>query len=517
MLSELIIPQLTDKFWTPRVNYTIVVHNDTSTSFRGAVDAYPTLDPNGYLTEMYNDVWIVNGSLKPTSMIDPYVWIHEFTHVLQFGVHGSMPVWMLEAQANLMPNLVSGPDGGSVDYNRSVDAWYDKRQRLEYSIHLFPDFSASRPEDGIWAYLNDEKYGGGYDLDEGWARLYVYDNRILKNLNDRLFDLPYDVVAKESDVRSMLIDLIGNHATLGNVDMKTWLDAYGFCDVRTVARNRPYFSWNLAYQNEYDTGVVWVSPFFTLLDDNQIVASDIQYDLKLFDAFSGALLRNVSRTVFGNGSSFEECAIPLVPSSFGNFSVVVARVVARTSDGKTFESANVIFDSSGKITVGRLPNGRWDFGEVYDKPIEINVVVKDSQSLLHIQGTLTIQGQNVSQESPLNGQLLTLGADFVDSNMVLNVSISGNTTNCTATNLIVLSKADNIILTSQSIDNTAHVPGDLNWDGKVSLTDLVIFAQAYGSKPGETNWNANADIDSDGTVGWSDLVQLTQHYGQHYP
>jgi hypothetical protein len=58
------------------------------------------------------------------------------------------------------------------------------------------------------------------------------------------------------------------------------------------------------------------------------------------------------------------------------------------------------------------------------------------------------------------------------------------------------------------------IPGDLNGDFKVDLKDLVILAQAYGSKLGNSNWNPNADIDSKGVVGLPDLVVLAQHYAQ---
>jgi uncharacterized protein YvpB len=63
----------------------------------------------------------------------------------------------------------------------------------------------------------------------------------------------------------------------------------------------------------------------------------------------------------------------------------------------------------------------------------------------------------------------------------------------------------------------ATIPGDVNHDGKVNLPDLVILAIAYGSKPGDPNWNPNADIDGNGVVGLSDVVILAQHYRQHYP
>jgi outer membrane protein assembly factor BamB len=61
------------------------------------------------------------------------------------------------------------------------------------------------------------------------------------------------------------------------------------------------------------------------------------------------------------------------------------------------------------------------------------------------------------------------------------------------------------------------IPGDLNGDSTVGLKDLVILAQAYGSRPGNPNWNANADIDSNGVVGLTDLVLMATHYGQHNP
>jgi len=64
---------------------------------------------------------------------------------------------------------------------------------------------------------------------------------------------------------------------------------------------------------------------------------------------------------------------------------------------------------------------------------------------------------------------------------------------------------------------TVTIPGDLNGDFKVSLADLVILAQAYGSRPGDTRWNPNADIDGNSVVGLSDLVILANHYGQHFP
>jgi branched-chain amino acid transport system substrate-binding protein len=58
---------------------------------------------------------------------------------------------------------------------------------------------------------------------------------------------------------------------------------------------------------------------------------------------------------------------------------------------------------------------------------------------------------------------------------------------------------------------------DINFDGKVSLADLVALAHAYGSKFGNVNWNISADLDINGAVSLSDLVALATHYGLSAP
>jgi hypothetical protein len=74
--------------------------------------------------------------------------------------------------------------------------------------------------------------------------------------------------------------------------------------------------------------------------------------------------------------------------------------------------------------------------------------------------------------------------------------------------------ADNTIVGSEI---KVTIQGDINGDFKVSLTDLVMLANAYGTKLGDTKWNPNADINGNGVVDLPDLVLMANHYGQHYP
>jgi hypothetical protein len=64
---------------------------------------------------------------------------------------------------------------------------------------------------------------------------------------------------------------------------------------------------------------------------------------------------------------------------------------------------------------------------------------------------------------------------------------------------------------------TVSIPGDIDGDFKVGPPDLVLLANAYGSKPGDAKWNPNADINNDGKVDLLDLAILAYYWQQHYP
>jgi peptide/nickel transport system substrate-binding protein len=56
-------------------------------------------------------------------------------------------------------------------------------------------------------------------------------------------------------------------------------------------------------------------------------------------------------------------------------------------------------------------------------------------------------------------------------------------------------------------------PVEVNGDGKVDIKDILLAAKAFGSKPGDTNWDARADVSGDEKVGIKDILLIAKAYG----
>ena len=56
-------------------------------------------------------------------------------------------------------------------------------------------------------------------------------------------------------------------------------------------------------------------------------------------------------------------------------------------------------------------------------------------------------------------------------------------------------------------------PGDINNDGIVDIFDALILSAAFGSSPGDPNWNLDADIKPDGIIDIFDAITLSGVFG----
>jgi hypothetical protein len=54
------------------------------------------------------------------------------------------------------------------------------------------------------------------------------------------------------------------------------------------------------------------------------------------------------------------------------------------------------------------------------------------------------------------------------------------------------------------------IAGDLNGDGKCDIEDVIIAANAFGSRPGESNWNPIADVYLDLKIDIRDIALVAR-------
>jgi hypothetical protein len=73
--------------------------------------------------------------------------------------------------------------------------------------------------------------------------------------------------------------------------------------------------------------------------------------------------------------------------------------------------------------------------------------------------------------------------------------------------------ARSLAITLRSADRTWDIDGD----GMVDVSDMVILARAYGSTAGSSRYDIAADLDGDGKVDEADLTILRRHFGEVYP
>lgn len=69
----------------------------------------------------------------------------------------------------------------------------------------------------------------------------------------------------------------------------------------------------------------------------------------------------------------------------------------------------------------------------------------------------------------------------------------------------------------EKVINITLLMGDINGDGKVDSEDLIIFAQAFGTSLGDSNYNEKCDLNGDGKIDAEDLLLLAQNFGTQAP
>jgi hypothetical protein len=152
-----------------------------------------------------------------------------------------------------------------------------------------------------------------------------------------------------------------------------------------------------------------------------------------------------------------------------------------------------------------------------------------------VNGSVTLLPFTITLISPENriyaGTSIQLTVTVEPGGTVLDwlaYSLDGGTTVTTTVNTTInnLSVGDHTLVvytrdnndnmaTSNTVYFTVH-PGDINGDAVVDILDLQLSAWAFGSQPGDANWNEAADLNGDKMITLLDYQIVVGNLGKTY-
>jgi len=86
--------------------------------------------------------------------------------------------------------------------------------------------------------------------------------------------------------------------------------------------------------------------------------------------------------------------------------------------------------------------------------------------------------------------------------------------NYTATLTITDSEGLKDNITQVVMVRLSALVGDINGDGVVDIFDAIILSTAFGSTPGQPNWDPRADLDASEEIDIYDAIILSTHFGE---
>jgi hypothetical protein len=436
MLSNFVLPQLSEKFWIPTVSSTIYVYNITSQTQGGGASAWPVSFNSQGRPSLINGSVSISNNYLVANQISNYasIWLHEFVHIFQNSIHYDSPIWALEPQAKFFER--------SLTYNQN-------KMQCEKGIQPDIQLSSLCPMDGVSFYLETlTNHALAYSGTEGWGRLYTWDNQIFKKINEQLANMSYfefqrinstATMNAEQAYRDIIIKTL-NTTKIGNVEISQWLNSYGFCDLEKITVNTPYFRWALSYQNDRNTGIFVLHPIFARNQTNAINVFSLNFTVKLYDALSGNSLLNKTGTVLIN----QIYTYDFSPIQLGSPQAIIAKITATTPE--TIENQKTVFDTSGKYIV--TTSSHLIFPTLSNSTM-VKVAFSNNVTFQTVSESLSIKSINYTKIIPANTPILSISQLFLESDMPINLTLVE--TNLTFSNFILLRSIDDIIIPNLNI------------------------------------------------------------------
>jgi len=82
-----------------------------------------------------------------------------------------------------------------------------------------------------------------------------------------------------------------------------------------------------------------------------------------------------------------------------------------------------------------------------------------------------------------------------------------------AKNLSVLLNSGHPYMCIKEGRTAPPIPGDVDRDGDVDVFDVISIVNAFGTRPGDPNWDGRADFDDNGQIDIFDVISLVNYFG----
>jgi len=156
-----------------------------------------------------------------------------------------------------------------------------------------------------------------------------------------------------------------------------------------------------------------------------------------------------------------------------------------------------------------------DFGSVY-QGWKINItVIAQNQGLLPITFAVTAY----YNETAIGTKTVTELASNTNATLKFLWDTTGvphchNQTISARASIIPgeVDTADNSYTSAMKVK--IRIVGDVDADGTVNVLDLIAIDIAFGTQPGDDNYNMYADINRDGNINVLDMILVSAHLGE---
>jgi hypothetical protein len=146
------------------------------------------------------------------------------------------------------------------------------------------------------------------------------------------------------------------------------------------------------------------------------------------------------------------------------------------------------------------------------------------KEMVTIQVTVENQGdysESFNVSCYANSVLIGFQTASLTSRGSANLAFPWNTSGFARGNYIIKAEASVVSGESYLGDNTRNggtvrvkLLGDINDDGIINVFDAFALGKAFGSTPGQSNWNEEADLNGDNVVNTTDLSELVNSFGK---